>query len=134
MSNSLCRVMLIGNVGKDPEIKDLDGGKKVVKFSMAMSDSWKDKSGEKQESTEWVNVVAWDKLAEIIGEYVKKGKKIYIEGKMKTRKYDKDGVTHYATEVVADKMIMLDSAGSKAVTTEAPVADAPVDDGSTLPF
>jgi single-strand DNA-binding protein len=126
--------MLIGNVGKDPEIKDLDGGKKVVKFSMAMSDSWKDKSGEKQESTEWVNVVAWDKLAEIIGEYVKKGKKIYIEGKMKTRKYDKDGVTHYATEVVADKMIMLDSAGSKAVTTEAPVADAPVDDGSTLPF
>lgn len=138
MSRSLNKVMLIGNLGKDPELKYTPSGVAVATFSMATSEQWKDQEGNAQERTEWHNIVAWRKLAEIVGEYMKKGKKVYIEGKLQTRNYEKDGVKRYITEIVADQIIMLDgagqrTAGSSAVEETAPaVSDAPKDDD--LPF
>ena len=113
MSKSLNKVTLIGNVGKDPEIRYTGTGKAVVSFSLATSDSWKDKTtGQMQEKTDWHNIVAWERLAEIINQYVKKGKRIYLEGRIQTRSYDdKDGVKKYITEIVANDMIMLDGGG-----------------------
>jgi single-strand DNA-binding protein len=94
--------MLIGNVGKDPELKSLETGNKVVTFSMATSEVYKDKHGEKQEKTEWHNIVMWGNRAEILDKYVKKGSKLYVEGKITTRKWkDKEGNDRYSTEVVA---------------------------------
>jgi single-strand DNA-binding protein len=113
MARSLNKVMLIGNLGKDPEVRYTSGGIPVATFSMATSDSWKDQEGNLQEKTEWHNIVAWRKLAEICGEWLKKGKKVYIEGRIQTRSYDdkNTGQKRYITEIVADQMIMLDSAG-----------------------
>ena len=104
---SVNKCHLIGNVGKDPEIRYMQDGSPVANFSIATTESWKDKAGEKQERTEWHRLVAYRKLAEIIREYVKKGQSIYIEGKLQTRKWEKDGVTHYSTEVICDVMRML---------------------------
>lgn len=139
MSRSLNKVMLIGNLGKDPELKYTPSGVAVATFSMATSEQWKDQEGNAQERTEWHNIVAWRKLAEIVGEYMKKGKKVYVEGKLQTRNYEKDGVKRYITEIVADQIIMLDGAGqrsnsgSSAAEESAPVSsDAPKDDD--LPF
>ena len=116
-------------------------GVAVATFSIATSESWKDTDGNQQEKTEWHNIVAWRKLAEICGEYLKKGKKVYLEGKLQTRNYEKDGVKRYVTEIVADQLIMLDggggagasrsSSGSAAETAPAH-ADVPKDDD--LPF
>jgi single-strand DNA-binding protein len=112
MPKSLNKVMLIGNLGKDPELRYTTSGVAVVSFSIATSESWKDQDGNLQERTEWHNIVAWRKLAEICGEWLKKGKKVYIEGRIQTRSYDdKNGVKKYITEIVADDMIMLDGAG-----------------------
>ena len=154
-SRSLNKVMLIGHVGKDPEIRYTGAGKPIASFSLATNESWKDKtSGQLQERTEWHNIVAWDRLAEICGQYVKKGKKIYVEGRIQTDSYDdKDGVKKYFTKINANDVMFLDSApggGSEgfnnapaktyarpAVSGPAPVPDyepaseAPVDD---LPF
>jgi single-strand DNA-binding protein len=106
---SLNKVLLIGNLGKDPELRYTPGGQAVATFSLATSDSWKDKDGNQQERTEWHNIVAWQRLAEICGEYLKKGKKIYLEGRIQTRNYeDKEGVKRYFTEIIADELIMLD--------------------------
>lgn len=130
--------MLIGNLGKDPELKYTPSGIAVATFSIATSESWKDQDGNQQEKTEWHNIVVWRKLAEIAGEYLKKGKKIYLEGKLQTRNYEKDGVKRYITEIVADSFIMLDSAGKQnggsadAETFSAPVDTAAKDDD--LPF
>jgi len=108
MAKSLNKVMLIGNLGKDPESKFLPNGDAVVNFSIACSESWKDKNtGEKVEKTEWINVVAFRKLAEICGKWLTKGSKVYVEGKYQTRKWEKDGVTHYSTEVLIHDMQML---------------------------
>lgn len=101
----------IGFLGKDPEIKFLEGGNAVCKFSLAMSEKWTDKNGEKKEHTEWVNIEAWGKLAEIAAEYLKKGSQCFIEGKIKTDKYDKDGETRYSTKVVAHSIQFLDRKG-----------------------
>ena len=114
MSRSLNKVMLIGNLGKDPELKYTPSGVAVATFSIATSEQWKDQEGNAQEKTEWHNIVAWRKLAEIVGEYLKKGKKVYIEGKLQTRNYEKDGVKRYVTEIVADQLIMLDGAGQRS--------------------
>ncbi len=112
MPKSLNKAMLIGNLGKDPELRYTTSGVAVVSFSIATSESWKDQEGNLQERTEWHNIVAWRKLAEICGEWLKKGKKVYIEGRIQTRSYDdKNGVKKYITEIVADDMIMLDGAG-----------------------
>lgn len=111
MARGLNKVMLIGNLGKDPELKYTNSGVAVATFSVATPDSWKDQEGNTQERTEWHNIVAWRKLAEICGEYLKKGKKVYIEGKLQTRTYEKDGVKQYRTEIVADQLVMLDGGG-----------------------
>ena len=106
------KVILVGNLGQDPEIKYTAGGAAVTTLSIATSDSWKDKdSGMEQERTEWHRVVLWRRLAEIAGEYLKKGSKVYIEGQLQTRKWEKEGQTRYTTEIIARDMQFLDSKG-----------------------
>ena len=112
MPKSLNRVCLLGYVGGDPETRSVNSGDLVANFSLATSESWT-KDGEKHERTEWHRIVVWRKLAEIVQQYVKKGMRIYVEGKLQTRKWDKDGQTHYATEIVIDNLIMLGSAKDK---------------------
>jgi single-strand DNA-binding protein len=114
MARGVNKVILIGNLGQDPEIKSTAAGASIANFSIATSESWKDKNtGQQVEKTEWHRVVAFNRLAEIIGQYVKKGSKIYIEGSLRTRKWqDKEGKDHYTTEVVANEMQMLDSRGA----------------------
>jgi single-strand DNA-binding protein len=105
----LNKVMLIGNLGNEPEIKTLEGGVKVARFSLATSESYKDKNGNTQTDTEWHNIIAWRSLAEVVEKYLRKGSTIYIEGKIKTRNYeDKAGIKKYVTEIIADSLIMLD--------------------------
>jgi len=105
------KTIIIGRLGKDPELKYTQDGVPVANFSVATSETWKDKEGKKQESTEWHRIVAWRKLAEICGKYLHKGSQVYLEGKLQTRKYEKDGQDHYTTEIVAFNMVMLDSRG-----------------------
>jgi single-strand DNA-binding protein len=105
---ALNKVMIIGRLGKDPEIRHTTDGTAVASMTVATSEKWKDKStGEKKESTEWHRVVAWRRLAEICGEYLQKGKEVYIEGKLQTRQWEKDGVTRYTTEIVAHEVKFL---------------------------
>lgn len=106
------KAIIVGRVGKDPEIRYFQDGKAVANFTIATSEEWKDKStGEKKERTEWHRIVAFGKLGEICGEYLSKGKQVYIEGQIKTRTWEKDGTTRYTTEIIADKMQMLGSKG-----------------------
>ena len=119
---SVNKVILVGNLGKDPEVRYMPNGEAVANFSIATTENWKDKSGVKQEKTEWHNIVMYRKLAEIAGEYLKKGAPVYIEGKLQTRKWEKDGVTRYSTEIIGDQMQML---GSKAQSNDASDASAP---------
>lgn len=106
------KVILVGNLGRDPEIRYMPDGTAVANFSIATSDEWKDKNtGEKKSKTEWHRIVAFRRLGEICGEYLSKGKQVYIEGKLQTRSWEKDGVTRYTTEILADKMQMLGSRG-----------------------
>ena len=113
---SVNKVILIGNLGQDPEVRYMPNGGAVCNISVATSEVWKDKnSGENQERTEWHRVVMFRKLAEIAGEYLKKGSKVYLEGKLQTRKWqDQQGQDRYTTEIVADEMQMLDSRGGSA--------------------
>ena len=105
---SVNKVILLGNLGRDPELRFLPNGDAVCNFSIATTDSWKDKAGEKQEKTEWHNIVMYRKLAEIAGEYLKKGRPVYLEGRLQTRKWQtKDGQDRYTTEIVVDNMQML---------------------------
>lgn len=104
---SVNKVILLGNCGRDPEVRYMPNGEAVCNFSIATTDTWKDKSGVRQEKTEWHNIVAYRKLAEIIGEYLRKGKPIYIEGSLQTRKWEKDGVTRHSTEIIASNMQLL---------------------------
>jgi single-strand DNA-binding protein len=107
--SSLNKVQLIGRLGKDPEIKFTNDNVPVAKFSLATTETYKDKSGQKQETTEWHNIVCWRNLAEIAEKFLSKGKQVYIEGKIKSRSWDdKDGVKRYITEIIADNFIMLD--------------------------
>ena len=117
MANDLNNCTFIGRLGRDPEVKAMQSGKNVCNFSLAVGSSWKDKSGEKQESTEWVNCVVYDKLADICEQYLTKGSQIYVAGKMKTEKYTgKDGSEKYATKIVLSDMQML---GGKQSTDSA---------------
>ena len=105
---SVNKVILIGNLGRDPETRYTTGGDAVTNLRIATTEAWKDKSGEKQEKTEWHTVVLFGRQAEIAGEYLKKGRPVYIEGRLQTRKWtDKEGVEKYSTEVVADRMQLL---------------------------
>lgn len=104
------KVILIGNLGADPEIRYMPNNDPVANLSLATSERWKDKNGEQRESVEWHRVIAFRQLADIIGKYCKKGSKLYIEGKLKTRKWqDQNGQDRYTTEIIADQMQMLDS-------------------------
>lgn len=114
---SLNKVMLIGNLGREPEIRYMPNGDAVANVALATAESWKDKNGEKQEKTEWHRVIFFGRQAEIAGEYLKKGSSIYIEGRLQTRKWnDKDGNERYTTEIVADRMQML--GGSREASRE----------------
>lgn len=116
MAKSLNKVMLIGNLGKDPEIKYTPSGVPVAKFSIATNESYKDKGGEWQERTEWHNIVAWQRLAEIIGEYVKKGSKLFVEGRLQTSSWEdkQSGEKKYKTEIVATSILLLGGRGADA--------------------
>lgn len=121
MAGSVNKVILIGNLGKDPDVRYLEGGTAVANFPLATSETYKNRNGELTTSTEWHNIVVWRRLAEITEKYLKKGNKVYIEGKLRTRSWqDQDGNTRYTTEVVADNLTMLggknegDGGGSEA--------------------
>ena len=130
------KVILVGNLGKDPEVKYLDSGVAVANFSLATTESYKNKEGERVNQTEWHNIVLWRGLAEVAEKWLKKGSSVYIEGKIKTRKWeDKDGNTRYNTEILADNMTMLGSkstseSASPATSEQQPTADTADD----LPF
>ena len=104
------KVILVGRLGKDPEVRNLENGATVANFTMATSESYKDKTtGDKKEVTEWHNIVVWRSLAEIAAKYLHKGDLVYIEGKLRTRSWEKEGVTRYTTEIVGDSLTMLGS-------------------------
>ena len=113
MAKSVNKVILIGNLGKDPEIKYTSSGMAVAKFSLATNERYKDKEGQWQDRTEWHNIVAWQRLAEIVGEYVKKGSKLYIEGRLQTSSWDdkETGQKKYKTEIVANDLVLLTGRG-----------------------
>jgi single-strand DNA-binding protein len=115
MSTLRNKVQLIGNVGNEPEITNLESGKKVAKFSIATNESYKDSKGEKVTNTQWHNVVAWGKIAEIVEKYVGKGKEVALEGKLTSRSYEtKEGEKRYVTEVVVDEILLLGIKGDNA--------------------
>ena len=127
---SVNKVILIGNLGRDPEVRYAPSGSAICNVTLATTRSWKNKeSGERQDETEWHRVVFYDRLAEIAGEYLKKGKQVYVEGRLKTRKWtDKDGQDRYTTEVIANEMTMLGSRegmGAPADDGERPQRSAP---------
>lgn len=126
----------IGNLGRDPEMRFMPNGNAVCNFSIAISEKYKDKtSGDWKEVTEWINVAMFGKLAEIAGEYLKKGSKLYVEGKLKTEKYtDKSGVEKYSTKVVAEKMEMLNTRTEGAAAPSKPLEPESFDDDSSIPF
>jgi single-strand DNA-binding protein len=113
MAKSLNKVMLIGHLGKDPEVKYTPSGTAVAKFTLATNERFKDKSGEWQERPEWHSIVAWQRLAEIVGEYLKKGQRVYIEGRLQTSSWDdkQSGEKKYRTEIIASDMVMLSGRG-----------------------
>lgn len=115
----LNKAMIIGRLTRDPEMRTIPSGENVATFSVATGFQWKDAQGNRQERTEFHNVVAWRRLAEIIGQYLKKGSKVYIEGRLQTRSWeDQNGVKKYRTEIVTDNMIMLDSKASTASSSQ----------------
>jgi len=130
---SVNKVILVGNLGKDPEVRYMPSGDAITNITLATTDSWKDKNGEKQEKTEWHRVAFFGKLAEIAGEYLKKGSQVYVEGRLQTRKWqDKDGNDRYTTEIVADRMQMLGSRGG-AGGGNFEVQDRPASSGGGAP-
>ncbi|MCH7816926.1 MAG: single-stranded DNA-binding protein [Proteobacteria bacterium] len=118
-SRGVNKVILVGNVGNEPEFRVMPNGNGVANVSIATSETWKDKNtGEQQEKTEWHRVVFFNRLAEIVEQYVKKGSKLYIEGRLQTRSWEQDGVKRYTTEIVASEMQMLDSRGSASASAD----------------
>lgn len=125
MAMSLNRVQLIGNLTRDPEMKQIPGGQVVTSFGIATNLTWTDQSGEKQNKVEFHNIVAWRKLAEICGQYLRKGSKVFIEGRLQTRDWEgEDGVKRYRTEIIAENMIMLDRKGDSSDRPAAGVMEA----------
>ena len=123
---SVNKVILVGNLGKDPEVRHTPSGAAVANFSIATNEAWNNREGQREERTEWHRVVAFGKLAEICGQYLKKGKQVYIEGRLQTRSWDdRDGNKRYTTEIVATTMTMLGRAGEGPSESYAP----PIDEG-----
>lgn len=108
---SVNKVILVGNLGKDAEVRVTPGGQSVASFSLATTENWTSKDGEKKEQTEWHRIVLWGKAADSLQPYLVKGKQIYLEGRLQTRQWEKEGQKHYTTEVKADKIVLLGSAG-----------------------
>ena len=128
------KVILIGRLGSDPEVRYTPDGTAVANFSIATSDEWTDKStNEKKERTEWHRIVAWRRLGEICGEYLSKGKQVYIEGKLQTRSWEKDGVTRYTTEIVASDVQFLGSRDSADTYRPPGPTETPESSGPSLP-
>lgn len=133
---SVNKVILVGRLGKDPETRYMTNGEAVTNATLATSENWKDKSGEKQEKTEWHNLVFYRRLAEVAGEYLKKGAQIYVEGKLQTRKWQtKEGQDRYTTEIIVDQMQMLGgkSGGSSFEVMDKPASSAPSGASSSAP-
>ncbi len=137
MAGSVNKVILIGNLGKDPEVRRLENGGVVANFPMATTETYTDRTtGERRDITDWHNIVVWRGLAEVVEKYVRKGTKLYVEGKLKTRSWtDKDGNTRYTTEVLADNITMLSRAESVAQNNEpnysnqgAPMTPSPIEE------
>jgi single-strand DNA-binding protein len=138
------KVILVGRLGNDPEVRYTQDGSAVASFSIATSDEWKDKeTGDKKERTEWHRIVAWRKLGEICGEYLSKGRQVYVEGKLQTRSWEKDGVTRYTTEIVASDVQFLggresgnaspqNQSGARETDVNLPSGSGPQDDD--IPF
>ncbi|MBA3007710.1 MAG: single-stranded DNA-binding protein [Proteobacteria bacterium] len=124
------KAMVIGNLGNDPEIRYTQKGTAVATFSIATTEKWKDAEGVQQEHTDWHRIVAWKGLAEICGDHLKKGSKVYIEGKMQTRKWEENGITRYTTEIIAKSMEML---GGNNFDTETDSSSAPHGNNPPLP-
>ena len=143
-SRSVNKVTLIGNLGKDPELRYTSSGVAVATFSLATNESWKDPEGNIQERTQWHTIVAWRKLAEICGEFLKKGGRVYLEGRLQYRNYDdKNGVKRFVTEIVMDEMLMLDSkgvmssnlpAGQAGEPSPSPTQESSAEKSDDLPF
>ena len=139
---SVNRVLLIGNLGKDPEVRFTGGGKAVARFPLATSDVWNDAEGQRQERTEWHNVVVWGKQAETCGQYLAKGRQVYVEGAVRTRQYDdKEGQRRYITEIVAQRVQFLGSRGGGdsaprgvGVPEEPPAGQAASAEDDDIPF
>ena len=124
MAGSVNKVILIGNLGKDPEVRHLENGTVVANFPIATSETYTDRNGNKTETTDWHDIVVWRGLAEIVEKYVRKGQKVYVEGKLKKRQWqDKEGNTRYKTEVVADELTMLTRADENPSNREAPYSN-----------
>ncbi len=144
------KVILVGNLGADPEVRHLENGVTVANFNLATSETFKDRqTGEKREQTEWHRVVVWRGLAEVVEKYVRKGSKVYVEGKLRTRKWEKDGIDRYTTEIYAEELTMLDRPAGAGPSAQgaanqasqptpkqdrAQVPDAPPDNEDDLPF
>jgi len=126
---SINKVILVGNVGKDPEVRYLDSGVAVANFPFATSETYKNKNGEKVTTTEWHNIVLWRGLAEVVEKYVKKGSQLYLEGKIRTRSWDdRDGNKRYTTEIVADTMQMLGRRSDESATPQPSDEEVPADE------
>jgi single-strand DNA-binding protein len=127
------KVILLGRIGKDPEVRVLEGNRKVARLSLATSEAYKDKTGQKVEQTEWHNIEFWGPQADVIDSYVKKGNMLYVEGKIRTRSYDgKDGQKKYVTDIVGQSLTLMSAAKQEAKPE--PVAAGDVDDSDDLPF
>jgi single-strand DNA-binding protein len=139
MARGVNKVILIGNLGDDPVLNTTSSGVNVVNINLATSESWNNAEGEKQERTEWHRLVFWRKIAEIVAQYAHKGSKLYIEGSLRTRKWeDKEGVEKYTTEIVVEEMNLLDPAPSngqaRSAATPEPAMAGAVDEPDDLPF
>jgi single-strand DNA-binding protein len=131
----LNKVILVGNLGKDPEVRHLEGGVAVASFSLATSESYKDKTGQRIEQTEWHNIVVWRGLAEVAEKYLKKGTTIYVEGKLRTRSWDdKEGHKRYITEIVGDTFTILSKKESNAPSSTDDTTTMGIKTGDDLPF
>jgi single-strand DNA-binding protein len=129
------KVILVGNLGKDPEVRHLEGGTSVAKFSLATSEVFKDKSGNRNEQTEWHNIVVWRGLADVAEKYLKKGMTIYLEGKLRSRSWDdKEGHKHYTTEIVADTFTILSKKENNASSGQDDQGNFVPKTGDDLPF
>ena len=123
---SLNKVLLIGNLGKDPEVRFTPGGRAVARFPVATSEVWSDQEGQRQERTEWHNVVVWGKQAETCGQYLAKGRQVFIEGSIRTRQYDdKDGNRRYITEIIAQRVQFLGGGGGRGAEARGAASDEP---------